>query len=763
MNSRTICVSVGALLAATSMALPVMAQDTQDPAVSSEATQLGDIVVTARNRAERLQDVPLAISAFTSEALEQKGASSLADIALLTPGLNFESYASGGYPVITLRGLSATTITGFEGNVSTFFGGIYLPRAYMVDTGLVGLERIEVVKGPQSALYGRNAFAGAINYVPDTPPSTFEFEGLVTVGTDERLDYGLSIGGPIVEGISVQAGYAETSFDGTWDNAHPNRDAKAGGTTGKMGGYDNSTYFVSALLTPTDRFTINAGWNHTEKATEAAGRYNISRNTGHGNCSLVGGVYQFYCGELPLLDSEVDPRSQGLIASSDVIRMSAEYAVTDNLTAFYQFGRIISEAYSYDQTSINSVNGDSVAGVQFLGLPVGSIEGDSHEGRLTYDDGVLRVAGGVFSSDMTDDYATRLFFRPPLGTDPITPDQPGQIIAQDGLTDVRSRSIFGLVGRDFMEGRLNVTFEARYTEEEKVLRDRLARATYDATFDAFTPRLSVRYEINPDQNVYFSAAKGSKSGGFNSGNILAEERAFAPEENWTYEVGTKNRLMDGRLLVNANLFYVDWTDLQTLSVSGNPGFVGTLTRNVGAATAYGFEVDAQMRVTPDLEIGASYAYTNPRYADDMIDPRFLLMRSASGTPITICDDVVCPANGSIGGNLLARQSQHQATATVRYTGEIAARSFSVGADIAYKSKQYVDPLVLTWVPDRTLINLNASLDLTSQLRLEGFVKNLLDEEYVTSATYNLAGSNQVRYEGVLGERRTAGVTLRYRY
>ncbi len=763
MTSRKICVSAGALLAAVFMAFPAMAQDAEATTEDNEASQLGDVVVTARNRAERLQDVPLAISAFSSEALEQRGAASLADIALLTPGLNFESYASGGYPVITLRGLSATTITGFEGNVSTFFGGIYLPRAYMVDTGLVGLQRIEVVKGPQSALYGRNAFAGAINYVPETPPSSFEFEALTTVGTDERLDFGVSIGGPLAEGINVQAGYAETSFDGTWYNTHPNRDVDAGGTTGKMGGHDNSTYFVSALLTPTEAFTINLGWNHTEKHTEAAGRYNISRNTGQGNCSLVAGVFQFFCGELPLLDSVVDPRSQGLIASSDVIRMSAEYAVSDNLTAFYQFGRIISEAYSYDQTSINSVNGDTAAGVQFLGLPVGSIEGDSHEARLTYDDGVLRVAGGVFGSDMVDDYGTRLFFRPPLGTTPITPDQPGQIIAQDGRTDVRSRSVFGLVGRDFLDGRFNITFEARYTEEEKVLIDRLARATYEATFDSFTPRLSMRYEFTPDQNVYFSAAKGSKSGGFNSGNILASERAFTPEENWTYEVGTKNRLLDGRLLVNANLFYIDWTDLQTLSVSGNAGFVGTLTRNVGAATAYGFEVDTQFRLTPNLEIGASYAYTNPRYADDMIDPRFLLMRTAAGVPITICDGVTCPSNGSIGGNLLARQSQHQATGTIRYTGEVGQRFYSVGADIAYKSRQYVDPLVLTWVPDRTLINLNASIDLTSQVSLQAFVKNVMDEEYVTSATYNLAGSNNVRYEGVLGERRTAGVTLRYTY
>lgn len=735
------------------------------PAEPENEMRINAVVVTARQREENLQDVPLTINTFSADQLASKGGTSLNDIALLTPGLNFEAYATGGYPVITLRGLSATSILSAENNVSSFYAGIYLPRAYMIDPGLTGLQRVEVVKGPQSALYGRNAFAGAINYVPLTPPDQLSVESYVTAGTDERFDYGLTVGGPLVEGyIHAIAGFASSSFDGTWDNAHPNADAEAGGTTGKMGGWDNETLFATLDIIPTDRLRMTLGINHSERETEATGRYNISRDNGDGNCSLVNGVYQFFCGALPVLESVVDPRSMGLKATSDVYRLDAEYDFTDELTGFYQYGRVDADAYSYDQTSINSVTGDSPAGIVFLGLPVGNVEADSHELRLSYARAGTRLSAGAFYSDMRDDYQTQLVFGAPLGTVPITPAST-HISAQNVFTEVLTKSVFASASQDFLDGRLNLGLEGRYTEEGKTSYDRLSGSVLEAQFDFFTPRLFAQYYLNDRSNVYASAAKGVKSGGFNSGNILDEERAFQPEENWTYEIGTKNQLLDDRLQLNANLFYVDWSDLQTLSVSGNPGFLGTLTRNVGSATSYGVEIDLVAQLTDALQAGLGLSYADPTYGDDLVDPRYQLMRDAGGNPITICDGITCPADGSIGGNTLARQSKYQASAYFSYTDVVPywdGGEFTIGGDVGYKSKQYIDPLLLTWADDRVLVNLNGSVSF-GRFRLEAFIKNLLDEEYAASATYNLTGLRQVRYQGTLGEKRTMGLTLRYRY
>ena len=181
----------GCLLAAVP---PGVAAQPPAPAAGTAAEapvsgEIEEVIVTARLVAENLQDVPLSIAAFDAADLAAQGSNSLADVSQLTAGLNFEAFASGGYPVLTLRGLSATSITAFESNVSTFLGGVYLPRAYMVDSGLTGIERVEVVKGPQSALYGRNAFSGAINFVPLSAPEAFTANAFVTGGSDERLDY----------------------------------------------------------------------------------------------------------------------------------------------------------------------------------------------------------------------------------------------------------------------------------------------------------------------------------------------------------------------------------------------------------------------------------------------------------------------------------------------------------------------------------------------------------------------------------------------
>jgi iron complex outermembrane receptor protein len=738
------------------------------PAQNREAElDVAEVVVTARRREENLQEVPLSIAAFNVDDLASTGARSLTDIALLTPGLNFEAYGTGGYPVLTLRGLSATSITPFESNVSAFYGGVYIPRPYMVDSGLFGLERVEVVRGPQSALYGRNAFAGAVNYVPKTPPDSPFADVSVTAGMYDRRDYALTLGGAVLEGrLKAVAGYSDSEFDGTWTNAHPNRDAKVkGGTSGRMGGWERTSWFANVVFEPTDAWRLSLGVTANDQETEVQGRWNISRNTGQGNCSLVGGVLQFYCGELPVLESIVDPRSQGLTSDSKVYRAEVEYRFSDAWSADYLFGRVEADAFSYDQTSINSITGDSPAGVQFLGLPVGGIEGDSHEARLNFDSGDNRLSIGGFYSDLSDLYSVRLTFQPARGTNPITPATPGQIVVQNSRTDVETQAVFLQYNRKFLNSRLDATVEARYSEEKKRQTELASGVVFAETFTAFTPRVAIKYSLTEASEIYVSAAKGAKSGGFNGGNIRADERAFDQEVNWTYEIGSRNTLMDKRLLLNATAFFVDWSDLQTLSVSGNPAFLGTITRNVGSATSMGLEFEATARMTTALTAGLTLSVQEPKYGDNLVDPRYQLMRTATGVPIVICDGIVCPRDGSIGGNLLARQSQYQAAALIRYEGETTfwkgSRYFLAG-DISYKSKQFVDPLLLAWVPDRTLLNASGGIS-AGPVSFEVFVRNLLDKKFVTASQYVLAGNTNVRYNGILGERRTAGVTLRYRF
>ena len=243
-------VSVAALLFT---ATPAAAQS------SDISLEDDEIVVTARKREESVLDVPLSISAFSAEDIKQKGIQELEDVALLTPGLTFEDFSNGGFGTPVIRGATQFDITSLEQNVATFIDGVYVPRAYSVDIGTDSLERIEVVKGPQSALYGANAFTGAINYITRKADLEETYGGAsLTVGDNNRFDISGEFSFPLIQDkLAIKLDAKHTEFDGDWDNDHPAADTFEGqGSSGNLGGWDNQSYGASLIFQPTDRVNI---------------------------------------------------------------------------------------------------------------------------------------------------------------------------------------------------------------------------------------------------------------------------------------------------------------------------------------------------------------------------------------------------------------------------------------------------------------------------------------------------------------------------
>ena len=189
-------VPLAALLSMGAGALAGQAGFAQSESASA-GPALEEIVVTARKREESLQEVPVAITAFSSEQLTKRGIVEREDLALSTPGLAFEDYSSSFSAAPVMRGLTQINVSSEVQNVATFVDGVYIQRNYAVDISLADVSRVEVVKGPQSALYGQNAFAGAINYVLNRPGEEFSGDAEVTAGSDGRLDYKPAVGGPL--------------------------------------------------------------------------------------------------------------------------------------------------------------------------------------------------------------------------------------------------------------------------------------------------------------------------------------------------------------------------------------------------------------------------------------------------------------------------------------------------------------------------------------------------------------------------------------
>lgn len=471
-----------ALLVATAMCVPhhVMAQDDSAAAAADNAAAgKNSIIVTARKVEERLIDVPLQISVFTDENIEQQDIRDLADIAQSTPGLEYEPYPNGGLssaPVI--RGMSQTFTVSRVQNTATFVDGIYMQRQSMVNPGLFDVERVEVVKGPQSAVYGRNAFSGAINYVTKKPGDDWEASVGGTVGIYDRYDYNAAISAPVIPGIfAVRGQYSHSESDGHTKNFHPfaeNAPTTGHATRGRLGGWEDESYSIAARLTPGAGITADFLYYNYSSAQESGAFFNIfgpRRRTvdeswtpadNKTNCVNSTTIYRLqtgattfvnipiigphaYCGELPthpLGDAAlsaagydgtqimVDPRSNASIADSELITGTLAWEVSDRISVKYQFGRIEHSADALgSQTDRDSVIGGLITEPlpPFLGPksyryttfnanPVVNLTAVSHEGRIDYSGDKFEIGAGVYFSNTKDDKITRFNFPAPCNS-----------------------------------------------------------------------------------------------------------------------------------------------------------------------------------------------------------------------------------------------------------------------------------------------------------------------------------------------------------
>lgn len=796
-----------AILIAATTAIP-----SQSFAQNSDATaDRGDtIIVTARKRAESIQDVPLAITAFNSESIARRGIQELEDVARFTAGFAFEDFDGGnGSPVI--RGQSTLRATGREQTVATFLDGVYMPRSWLVDLGVSNLERVEVVKGPQGARYGRNAFAGALNFISKKAGDR-SAEASVTVGSDERLDLGAAVSIPLFpDKLSVRGAYDRSEFDGSWENDHPNANAGVeGGTNGNVGGYDNESWSVNLMFTPNDRFEIDATLYRFDKEEEARAANWLNTGldgtapvgsragTADGNCGAqqarsalefntitaenviragmgmdllpIPTVSSLFCGEYPPPSDtvEMDPRGFGRQANVDIFRASASFDLTESLEISYLFGKVDANTLSANTAESDTVNCGTILGPQagspffpsalcnFQGSPRGQVDYKQHELRLTFDNsGPLRGAFGVFKLDGSDKAQSASINEAPLSTSPL--GNGFTFRNEETLTDVWA--IFGEAEYDLGQTRIGV--EARYTTEEITdidLRNRRVPRTSEFTF--FTPKVTVEHDLNDDTLLYVSAGRGAKAGGFNTSALTPELADYDPEFNWTYEVGAKNTIMNGNGVVNIAAFYTDWSAMQVALTDPLAGPLTTpVTTNQGDTTVYGVELEGSLQATDNLSFDVALSYTDATFNDGTLDQQISsgAFSAAYGNP---CDDVVCNISGDIGGNDLPRSPSTQAAFGAQWEGQISSdMDYYIRGDGAYQSRFFADTINAAIIRDRTIFNASAGIR-GDNYDLSIWARNLGDNKYVSNSLQIIQAQSNNILGSYFGERRTIGATLK---
>lgn len=769
-----------AAIAASLLATAASAQQAAADALADE------IVVTARRSSERLQEVPLAISTQSNEELLARGITDLESLSRFTPSLQYKDFVTTFHGNAVIRGLQQIDTTNPVGNVGIFLDGVYLQRGYMVDMSMGDWARVETVKGPQSALYGQNTFSGAINFVTNTPGNEFAVNAQATVGNYGRKEIQVGVGGPIIKDIlSARLFVGKMLYDGSWKNNLPA--PAVPGDLDRFGGSDREAYSAKLVFTPTDTITVTGFYQQNRRKEELRPYYAVDGTSVDDrlNCGPLNPVTQrpsLFCGRFP-----VDPKAAGLrnradvpevpfsveqpptISKTEVASITAGWQATDSLYVQYQYGYARGEAQEDIGAFTNTFNPTGIASRNF-----------QHEGgRLTYDSHEVRAAWKPTSSiDLEAGYLRwksrdiYLFYFTPVASgqprvrfssDPFARPTQGLVItARYADQTFTTDSVFGRATVRLLDDKLTLGAEGRYNWTDISFLDLNVpgSAPLNATYKTFAPRFTLDYKASPDNLIYGSVAKGLKNGGFNGRrtgtvDLNPSEQAYGEEENWTYEIGSKNSFFGNKLIANVALFYINWNKKQNFVQPQNftpppvPVF-GTVPPNIfavnGAARSYGIELDGLVRPTRQLTFNYSLAWMNPEHKDGVI----------AGNFIGLCTGDNCPVSADISGKQIERTSQFAGTIGFDYTIPVTDRwDFFLGGDVTYQSKQYTDIVNASEIAPYALVNTRLGFQ-DRNWKAWFWTNNLFDKKYIQSV---FVIQNVRNNQAAFGERRTIGFTV----
>lgn len=762
-----------------------------------------EIVVTARLRAEGIQTVPVSISAFSAEALERAAITDLQSLAHGTPGLIFTHAGEGRQSTPVIRGLAQTN-PGGEANVPTFLDGVFLSNRSTIDIEMLDLERIEVVRGPQSALYGQNAFAGAINYISRPPSESPEARLQLTAGGPGLLRATAAVSGPVLADQlygRLAVGYHD--FDGTYTNI--------GDAGSRVQGRESVSVSGALEWRASEDFTATLFGYYSDFDRDPDNRFLVANNCGDNGF----GGFLAVCGELPTRDfADLAPGGTGMKGDAFVgsLRLNYQFSPSMTLTSISSFQSSVGDQLLDFGLSgsgqafpvLNTATGEMTIrqATSWIGTSGGRFEDFSQELRFQIDADRWNVLLGGFYYDHDEsenalacvdtgvlgpDEAFQAFMFTPTGpiinfstffgcADPFGPLSP--VTEFDRGT--RTLAAFGQIGVDITD-TLRASVELRRTREKKFV-DSISSfgapgtGRRDATFSFWTPRISVDFQARDDLMVYASAARGGRSGGFNANFLpsVPEEGTFGPEFNWTYEMGAKSTWLDGRVTANVAVFYIDWTDLQIRSQSLAPDAIFVVVRNTGNASSKGVELGVSAALTDWWQAEFGYAFADPKFssgARDLGQNAFCVRGNVPNQISTgICDLVETTVNDQrvlvpdVSGNQLARTSRHQVAASSTLNGTAAAGwSWYVRGDLNYQSRQAMDSTALQYAASRTLFNARVALE-NGRYELALWGQNLFDTRYVVNTSVQPRFHDSRALTDVIqGDGRKWGLTLTARF
>lgn len=741
---------VSVLLAGVT-ALPLITATTAygAEAAAENDSAIEEIMVTARRRSENLQDVPISVSAFSGDQLAKAGVQDITELTQSVPNITFEvSRGSNSTLTLFIRGVGQQDpVAGFESGVGLYIDDVYLNRPQGTVFDVYDVERIEVLRGPQGTLYGRNTIGGAVKYVTrrlsDEPEAKITLSG----GSYKQSDFVGTVSLPISQTLRVGGTLAYFRRDGFGKNLttgaeHYNKQVLAGR--------------LSVEWTPADNVFIRlAGDLSDDDSNARAGhRLTVGNLTG---APILKNVFDTRAGITQ------NPSSAGINGQQQVhqggVSLTGEWEVDDRFTL-----KSIT-AYREDN-SVSPIDFDSLPGNDFDVPVIYNNWQFSQELQMLYEGDRLHGILGFYymranAADNFDVVLGNLF---------------GGLTASTlGNVDTKTWSVFGDFTYDLLE-TVSLSLGGRYTSDERtavvlrqtflgigspamgntsaVLLATTGDFTGNDTFKKFTPRASLSWRPVEEHNLYVTYSKGFKGGGFDPRGSNLAVQGFQPETVDSIEGGAKSRWFDGRATTNLAVFYSDYNNQQIPGSVGvdtdgdgvNDNFVGTVT-NAGSSKIWGLEFEGNALITDSLSVNASAGYINADFKKFIVNGvNVQATKVFQNTP---------KWNGHLAVTYERPARLFKDDGSIALTGAVSYKS---------KTHQFEDPN--PFLDQNKYALLDASIVWTSEdgrIQAGLYGKNLTDKKYKTSGyffpTLGLEGVVSAFY----GNPMTITGTLAYRF
>ncbi|MFV0276453.1 MAG: TonB-dependent receptor [Parahaliea sp.] len=718
------------------------------PAIAQQggALVLEEVVVTARKRTENLQDVPIAVSAFSADDLSIQGLDDITELQYSLPNTTLQvSRGTNSTLTAYIRGIGQQDpLWGFEPGVGIYVDDVYIARPQGAVLDVLDVESIEVLRGPQGTLYGKNTIGGALKYTTRRAGNEPTLDVEATLGDYQRRDFKVSGSLPLIEDrLFISGGAAVLKRDGFGDFRNTGADNY---------NKDVATGHVKLEWRPTDTLSFVLSGDKTRDESNAKGGYRLTP-------SLLTGQ-----------------RPYGSVYDSDTSLLTDNLVETEGLSL--QVVWDISEQWQFKSISAYR-EGSTDTPIDFDATAIASVDvpatydddQTTQEFQLNYSGGRFNAVGGLYYYEGQACGVFDLI----LAVSNLT-------VENGGCVDTKSYSGYFQGSYEVSEA-LSVSFGGRYTRDEKeasVYRNVYLGSRFpnsggglllavqsdfndDDSWGEFTPHLGVQYTINDEVMVYASYTSGFKSGGYDMrANIAVNpdgDEPFDPETVDAYEVGIKSTLWNQRLRLNAAAFYNDYTDMQvTVQRAVGTSDFASQVLNAGASEMRGFELEAVAVLTEALSLNATFGYIDAKFTElDWYDP------NAQAT-VDVSDLWV-----------ISNTPEYVYNIGVQYRLNIAGWSATVLANAAYRDDVHIFELPSALDEDSyTLYNAGIVLRSPNErwtLALHG--KNLGDKEYRLAgynfaATYDNQGNllapglgGEDTVTGFYGDPRTVAFTVSY--